>query len=135
LIERGINLEAVAGPEVSETALHFASTFECARLLFEAGAKVVTPTELFIRACGWIQAGRVDVKADAVAFAERLIACGLDPIRSPIFAAIDSGEPRLVEAVIRAGSDLREFPGKGSPLEYARKGGNEEIIRIIAALT
>jgi hypothetical protein len=141
LIGKGIDLNAKAGPECGFSALYNAiweCNFGCAKLLIEAGARFnmqgVQDLSLapFHEVCQRVAGAPPERKAEVVALAELMIARGLKPIAMPIFRAIDSGEPRLVEALVRAGANLR-CAGRETPLEYARKGGNEAIVRILAA--
>jgi hypothetical protein len=115
----------------------WACNFECARLLIEAGANFNVRAgwrrEPFGEVCERVARAPPHKKAEVIAIAELMIARGLDPSAKPIFAGIHSGEPRVVEALVRAGADLRCILGEETPLEHARKGGNEAIIQILAA--
>jgi ankyrin repeat protein len=113
----------------------------------------------FAFACELIETGRA--KAQGLALAALMVECGLDanartgedwlgPEKRPIYAAIASGEPQLVSAVIAAGADVRgwvdgddedsrgkwklEFDGEVymTPLDFAIARGSPEIIAMVS---
>jgi ankyrin repeat protein len=147
--------------------------YRVAALLIEAGANFdakprrtlcrsweARPRPPFAFACELIQSGRD--RAQALALATLMVERGLDanassgpvwlgPENRPIYAAIASGEPHLVGAVIAAGADVRgwvggddlrsfqswklEFDGAiyMTPLDFATALGCPEIIAMVSS--
>jgi ankyrin repeat protein len=139
--------------------------YDAATFLIGAGANFnkAPPTGFsmtpFARMCELIEIGRDREQASALA--DLMIERGLDPDGSirdcffapgtrPIYAAIASGEPRLVSALIAAGANVRgwvdgdekrlldewklDFDGEvyTTPLDFATARGCSEIIAIIS---
>jgi ankyrin repeat protein len=139
--------------------------YDAATLLIGAGANFneAPPTDLsmapFARVCELIGMGRD--REQALALADLMIERGLDPDghanvcffvpgTRPIYAAIASGEPRLVSALIAAGANVRgwvdgdercyltewrlSFDGEvyTTPFDFASAQGCPEIIAMIS---
>jgi ankyrin repeat protein len=145
--------------------------YDIAAFLIEAGANFNAKSRLswfsgespvwtpFAFACELIEQGRA--KAQGLVLAALMVEHGLDanvcngescpgPGKRPIYAAIASGEPQLVSAVIAAGANVRgwvdgddegslcewklEFDGETSmtPLDFAKTRGCPEIIAMVS---
>ena len=118
------------------SALHD-QAYDCTRFLIEAGAESDQPDSLYGYRIGappfaFNRAGGLRRRGW-----KRTIEDGI-----PIFAAIQSGVPQLVKAVIDANQRMPEFNlvvfGKDeveyTPLSFAEAFGNAEIIAMVAAM-